>query len=47
MSETWLLTSRKEHKLMIFEKRVMRRICGRKRGKWRTDGEDCTKNSYI
>jgi len=37
--ETWSLTSRKERKLIVFEKRVLRRIFGPKRdevtGEWR------------
>jgi hypothetical protein len=37
--ETWSLTLREEHKLRVFEKRVLRRIFGPKRdevtGKWR------------
>ena len=30
-SETWLLTLREEHSLMVFENRVLRRIFGPKR----------------
>ena len=30
-SETWSLTKREEHRLTVFEKRVLRRICGPKR----------------
>jgi hypothetical protein len=37
--ETWSLTLREEHRLGVFEKRVLRRIFGPKRdevtGKWR------------
>jgi hypothetical protein len=36
--ETWSVTLREEHRLRIFENRVLRRICGRKRevdGSWR------------
>jgi hypothetical protein len=34
--ETWFLTVRGEHKLRVFENRVLRRIFGRKRdGGWR------------
>jgi len=37
--ETWLLTIREEHRLRMFEKRVLRRIFGSKRdevtGEWR------------
>jgi hypothetical protein len=30
--ETWSLTLREEHRLKVFEIRVLRRICGLKRG---------------
>jgi len=37
--ETWLLTLREEHRLRVFENRVLRRVCGSKRdevtGEWR------------
>jgi hypothetical protein len=37
--ETWTLTLREEHILRVFENRVLRRMCGRKRdevtGEWR------------
>jgi hypothetical protein len=37
--ETWPLTLREEHKLRVFENRMLRRICGPKRdrvtGGWR------------
>jgi hypothetical protein len=35
-SETWSLTLREEHRLMVFEKRVLRRIFGLKKdeGTW-------------
>jgi hypothetical protein len=37
--ETWCLTLREEHRLRLFENRVLRRIFGRKRdevmGEWR------------
>jgi len=29
--ETWSLTLREEHRLRVFENRVLRRICGSKR----------------
>jgi hypothetical protein len=36
--ETWLLTLREENRLSVFEKRVLRKIIGRKRdeatGEW-------------
>jgi len=31
-SETWLLTLREEHRLRVFEKRVLRRTFGPKKG---------------
>jgi hypothetical protein len=38
--ETWSLTLREEHRLRVFENRLLRRICGPKRdevaGEWRT-----------
>ena len=37
--ETWSLTSREEHRLRVFQNRVLRRVFGRKRdevtGEWR------------
>jgi hypothetical protein len=37
--ETWFLTLREEHRIRVFENRVLRRIFGQKRdevkGKWR------------
>ena len=37
--ETWSLTLREEHRLRVFENRVLRRICGPRRdgvtGEWR------------
>jgi hypothetical protein len=39
MCETWSLTLRKEHRLRVFENRVLRRVFGPKRdevtGEWR------------
>jgi hypothetical protein len=40
--ETWSLTVREEHKLRVFENRVLRRIFGPKR-----DGESCITRSFI
>jgi hypothetical protein len=41
--ETWSLTSREEHRLRVFENRVLRRIFGPKRdeetGGWRGTSE--------
>jgi hypothetical protein len=40
MCETWSLTLREEHRIRVFENRVLRRIFGPKRdvvtGEWRT-----------
>jgi hypothetical protein len=42
--ETWSLTFRDEHRLRVFEKKVLRKIFGRKRdevtGEWRKLHED-------
>jgi hypothetical protein len=35
--ETWFLTLREEHRLKVFENRVLRRIFGRKRVDIRVD----------
>ena len=40
--ETWLLTLREEHKLRVFENRVLRRVFGPKRDELTGNGE-----SYI
>jgi hypothetical protein len=37
--ETWSLTLRKEHRLRVFENRVLRRIFGPKRGDVAGDNE--------
>jgi hypothetical protein len=43
--ETWSLTLREEHRLRVFENRVVRRILGPKR---KTDcGENCTMMNFI
>jgi hypothetical protein len=39
-SETWSLTLRKEHRLRVFENRVLRRIFGPKTDEV-TSGENC------
>jgi hypothetical protein len=48
--ETWSLTVREEHKLRVFEKRVLRRIFGAKRGGvtgwWRKLYNEELHNSY-
>jgi len=50
--ETWSLTSRQEHRLRMFENRVLRRIFGPKRGEitgeWRKlHNEELTDLYYI
>jgi hypothetical protein len=46
--ETWSLTLREEHRLRIFENRVLRRIFGQKRGEDRQEvGENCIMRSFI
>jgi hypothetical protein len=39
--ETWSLTLRKEHRLGVFENRVLRRIFGPKRKEVVEGGQDC------
>jgi hypothetical protein len=38
--ETWSLTSREEHRLRVFENRVLRRIFGSKRDEVTGDGRE-------
>jgi hypothetical protein len=45
--ESWSLTLREEHRLRVFENRVLMRIFGPKREKWREAGEDCIMRSFI
>jgi hypothetical protein len=45
--ETWSVTVREEHKLRIFENRVLRRIFGPKRDRMRESGETCITRSFI
>jgi hypothetical protein len=48
---TWSLTLREEHKLRVFENRVLRRICGPKRdevmGEWRKLHRGELHNLYL
>jgi len=39
--ETWSLTLKEEHRLRVFENRVLRRIFGPKRGNTQGSGENC------
>jgi hypothetical protein len=45
--ETWSLTLREEHRLMVFESRVLRRIFGPKRDEVREIGGSCTMRNFI
>jgi hypothetical protein len=48
--ETWFLTLREEHRLRVFENRILRRIFGRKRdevtGDWRKLHNEELQNLY-
>jgi hypothetical protein len=44
---TWCLTSREEHKLRVFENRVLRRIFGLKRDEMVKVGGNCIMRSFI
>jgi hypothetical protein len=41
------LTFREEHRLRVFENRVLRRVSGPKRDEVRENGEKCTVGSFI
>jgi hypothetical protein len=43
--ETWSLTLREEHRLGVFENRVLRRIVGPKRDEVAVNGENCITRS--
>jgi hypothetical protein len=45
--ETWSLTLREEHRLRVFENRVLRRIFGPKRDKVRVNGENFITRSFM
>jgi hypothetical protein len=45
--ETWSLRLREEHRLRVFEIRVLRRIFGPKRDEVREVGENCIMRSII
>jgi hypothetical protein len=45
--ETWSLTLREEHKLRVFEKRVLRRIFGPKRDEVTGNRGRCTMRNFI
>jgi hypothetical protein len=45
--ETWSLTLRKEHRLGVFDNRVLRRIFGPKRDEVTKNGENCIMKSFV
>jgi hypothetical protein len=45
--KTWSLTLRENHRLRVFENRVLRRIFGLKRAEVRRDGRNCMMRSSI
>jgi hypothetical protein len=45
--ETWSLTLREEHRLRVFENRVLRRIFGPKREEVRENGDNCIMRSFM
>jgi hypothetical protein len=44
--ETWSLTLREEHRLRVFEKRVLRRIFGPKRDEMTGEWRNCIMRSF-
>jgi hypothetical protein len=47
LCETWSLTLREEHRVRVFENRVLRTIFVPKRAKWRENGGSCTMRNFI
>jgi hypothetical protein len=45
--ETWSLTLRKEHRLRVFENRVLRRVFGPKRDEVTGNGENYITRSFV
>jgi hypothetical protein len=45
--ETWSLTLREEHRLRVFENRVLRRIFGPKSDEVTGEWRNCTMGSFI
>jgi hypothetical protein len=45
--ESWSLTLREEHRVRVFESRLLRRILGPKRDKVREVGENCVIRCFI
>jgi hypothetical protein len=46
-SETWSLALRKEHRLRVFENKVLRGIFGPERKEMAEVGEGCTMRSFL
>jgi hypothetical protein len=45
--KTWSLTLSEEHRLRVFENRVLRRIFGPKREEVTRGGENCIMRSFV
>jgi hypothetical protein len=45
--ETWSLTLREEHRLRVFENRVLRKIFGPKRDEVTGEWSNCIKMSFV
>jgi hypothetical protein len=45
--ETWSLILREEHRLRVFENKVLRRIFGPKKDEVTGEGESCTMRNFI
>jgi uncharacterized protein (UPF0332 family) len=45
--KTWSLILRKEHRLRVFENRVLKRIFGPKRNEVMGGGENCITRSFV
>jgi hypothetical protein len=45
--ETWSLTLSKEHRLRVFENRVLKKIFGRRGMRWRENGENRITRSFV
>jgi hypothetical protein len=45
--ETWSLTLSEEHRLRVFENRVLRRIFGTKRNEVTEFGENCIMRNFV
>jgi hypothetical protein len=45
--ENWSLSLREEHRLRVFENKVLRRICGLKRDELTGGRENCITRSFV